>query len=91
MTNDREDFERVYGVRFGSENLKSWHGGGYYLSEVDNAYQAWQASQADQVKRVKELEAIIAMYKGIKKCTHCNIEWSDSNLDCPKCGKEVSL
>lgn len=52
-------------------------------------------SNSDRVKELEEenlkLKATIEMYKGAKKCTDCNLEWTDSNLDCPKCGKEVTL
>lgn len=55
----QEAFERVFGVRFGSENLKSWNGSGYYLSEIDSAYQGWQAAQADQAATIAQLQAQI--------------------------------
>lgn len=63
MTSQREAFERVFGVRFGSENLKSWNGSGYYLSEIDSAYQAWQAAQADQAATIAELQLENAKFR----------------------------
>ena len=91
MTNQREAFEKWHKTKYRGLKYNSDSNGGFLNPRTDLDFDIWQAAQADQVKRVKELEAIIAMYKGIKKCTDCNIEWSDSNLDCPKCGKEVSL